>query len=258
MSLKLNTEKLKFWKKTQTEEKEEKPSDSADEKSQTEESQTEEAQSKKSKTKEDTKLGKKTDAEPVEDDDSEEANDDSEEDTSEEAKKPSCIREFWNAHKPKRTLKERWHIFIHGTEDHPRHPFSLVARIYRWYLKKFRGYVDYITTMYDTNYDEIRYDKDLVPRNKVSRDAVHVTGQKKTYHLDLDLMKRGFDVRRDHGFTASSAFNYMKNNAMNDAMVYDQDSFSKTEIDKNKLLLICSIIFGAFLAFYFVVMPMYM
>lgn len=251
MSLKLNTEKLKFWKKTQSEEKEEKPSDSADEKTQTEESQTEEAQTEESKTKEDTKLGKKTDAEPVEDDDSEE-------DTSEETKKPSRIREFWNAHKPKRTLKERWHIFIHGTEDHPRYPFSLVARIYRWYLKKFRGYVDYITTMYDTNYDEIRYDKDLVPRSKVSRDAVHVTGQKKTYHLDLDLMKRGFDVRRDHGFTASSAFNYMKNNAMNDAMVYDQDSFSKTEIDKNKLLLICSIIFGAFLAFYFVVMPMYM
>lgn len=257
MSLKLNTEKLKFWKKTQTEEKEEKTSDSANEKTQTEESQTEEAQTEESKTKEDTKLGKKTDAEPVEGDESEE-NDDSEEDTSEETKKPSRIREFWNAHKPKRTLKERWHIFIHGTEDHPRYPFSLVARIYRWYLKKFRGYVDYITTMYDTNYDEIRYDKDLVPRSKVSRDAVHVTGQKKTYHLDLDLIKRGFDVRRDHGFTASSAFNYMKNNAMNDAMVYDQDSFSKTEIDKNKLLLICSIIFGAFLAFYFVVMPMYM
>ena len=159
--------------------------------------------------------------------------------------------------KPKVTLKERWHVFIHGTEEKPRHPFSLVAKIYRWYLKTFRGYVDYITTMYDKNIDEIRCDKDLVKYKDIPREAVHVTGQKKTYHLDMDLPKRGFDVTKDFGFTASSAFNYMKNNAMNDAMVHDQDSY-RPDIDKNKLLVICAVAFGIFLAFYFVVVPMYL
>lgn len=159
--------------------------------------------------------------------------------------------------KPKITLKEKWHRFIVGTEENPRHPFTFVAKCHRWYLKRFRGYVDFITTMYDVTIDEIRYDKDLVHRSKIPREAVHVSGQKQTFHLDLDLPKRGFDVRKDRGFTASSAYNYMRNNAMNDAMVHDQDTY-RPEVDKNKVMVICAIAFGAFLAFYFVIMPMYL
>ena len=159
--------------------------------------------------------------------------------------------------KPKVTMKERWHTFVVGTEDKPRYPFSLVAKLHRWYLRTFRGYIDFITTEYDDEIDEVIYKKKLIKRKDLVREAVHVTKQKKTYHLDLDLPIRGFDVTKDRGFTASSAFNYMKNNAFNDAMVYDQDSF-KPPMDKNKVLVICAVAFGVFLAFYLVVMPMYM
>lgn len=159
--------------------------------------------------------------------------------------------------KPKVTMKERWHTFLVGTEEKPRHPFTMVAKIYRWYLKKFRGYVDLITTEYDDEVDELIWKKKIVKRKSLPRECVHVTKQKNTYHLDIDLPVRGFDVTRDRGFTASSAFNYMKNNAFNEAMVYDQDTF-KEPMDKNKVLVICAVAFGIFLAFYLVVMPMYM
>ena len=161
----------------------------------------------------------------------------------------------WHTFKDK--SKHRWHTFLVGTEEKPRHPFTLVAKLYRWYLKKFRGYVDLITTEYDDEVDELIYKKKIVKRKSLPRECVHVTKQKNTHHLDLDLPVRGFDVTRDRGFTASSAFNYMKNNAFNDAMVYDQDTF-KEPMDKNKVLVICAVAFGAFLAFYLVVVPMYM
>lgn len=153
-------------------------------------------------------------------------------------------------------IKRFWHEWWYGTKEKPRHPYSWRSRLVRWFLLTFRGYVKYITTMYDTKIDEIRYDLDIIKKKDLPKEAVHVTKQKKTYHLDMDLPIRGFDATKDYGFTASSAFNYMKNNAMSDAMVYDTDSF-KPEIDKSKLLLYCAIGFGIFMAMYLVVIPMY-
>lgn len=209
---------------TETEDKETEVKESEDEEAETEESEDEEAEVKTEKPKK--KKAKK------------------------KARKKIKIKRV------DLVIKDGWHKFWYGTKDKPHHPFCWRSIIVRWFLKTFMGYVDYITTSYDPDIDEIRFDKVIIKRRDLPRESVHVTKMKKTYHMDLDLPKRGFDARLDNGFTASSAFNYMKNNAMSDAMVHDTDTY-KPEIDKNKVFLICGIAFGIFMALYLVVIPMY-
>lgn len=157
--------------------------------------------------------------------------------------------------KEKVPLKKKWHEWWFGTDEHPVKPFSFKGKLTRWFLKTFCGYVDYITTMYDKPLDEIRCDVELVKKSKVPREAVHVTNMKRTYHLDLDLPIRYFDVTRDYGFTASSAYNYAKDNSITDAMAIDIDN-DKPPMDTGKILLIVALVFGAVLAIWFM-WPMY-
>lgn len=157
--------------------------------------------------------------------------------------------------KEKVPLKKKWHEWWFGTEEHPVKPFSFKGKVTRWFLKTFCGYVDYITTMYDKPLDEIRCDIELVKKSKVPREAVHVTNMKRTYHLDLDLPIRYFDVTRDFGFTASSAYNYAKDNSITDAMAIDIDN-DKPPMETGKILLIVALVFGAVLAIWFM-WPMY-
>ena len=157
--------------------------------------------------------------------------------------------------KEKVPLKKKWHEWWFGTDEHPVKPFSFKGKLTRWFLKTFCGYVDYITTIYDKPLDEIRCDVELVKKSKVPREAVHVTNMKRTYHLDLDLPIRYFDVTRDYGFTASSAYNYAKDNSITDAMAIDIDN-DKPPMDTGKILLIVALVFGAVLAIWFM-WPMY-
>lgn len=157
--------------------------------------------------------------------------------------------------KEKVPLKRKWHEWWFGTDEHPVKPFSFKGKLTRWFLKTFCGYVDYITTMYDKPLDEIRCDVELVKKSKVPREAVHVTNMKRTYHLDLDLPIRYFDVTRDYGFTASSAYNYARDNSITDAMAIDIDN-DKPPMDTGKILLIVALVFGAVLAIWFM-WPMY-
>lgn len=168
-------------------------------------------------------------------------------------KKESASKHTEGSKTPKsdKTLKTKWTEWWVGTEDKPAPPFSNRMKLVRWFNKNFRGYVDYITTMYDKPIDEIRYDMVCIPKSKVPREAVHVTNMKKTWHLDMDLPIRGFDLTKDNGFTASSAYNYMKSHAIDDAMMVEQERMGKS-IDKNKVYLLLALAFGGFMAIYLI------
>lgn len=153
-------------------------------------------------------------------------------------------------------LREKWdkvysraYDWLWGTEEKPHHPFSMRGRFKRWFMKKYRGYCDLITTDYDKYEDEYVYLKNLIHKSKLPRDAVHVTGMKNTYHIDLELKKRGFSSDRDQGFTAVDAFLYMKENRISEAMTVKLDN--EKGMDTQKLLAFALLGIGGFLAFYF-------
>ena len=139
--------------------------------------------------------------------------------------------------------------YMYGTEDNPLPPFSARAKLLRWYRVHFKGWVYYITTMYDKPIDEYRSDMECVPFDKVPREAVHVTGMKHTWHLDLDLPIRGIDTTKDNGFTAYDAFLYMKCNKIDEAMKIDLDR-NKGEIDIMKYITIIGVVIGGMFALY--------
>lgn len=140
-----------------------------------------------------------------------------------------------------------------GTEEHPVPTFGYRARLRRWWLVTFRGYVYFYTTSYDPREQEYRLDKDIWHRSKIPKEAVPVTGWKKSYHYDLDLPKRGFSTVEDYGFTAVSAWLYMKCNKFEDAMRVNLDS--GTPVDMKKVLLIAAVVFGIFCGLYFYAGP---
>ena len=138
------------------------------------------------------------------------------------------------------------------TKDNPFPPYCLRAKLKRWYYVKYRGYVYYITTLYDKPNDWYIYDKDICPRREVPEDAVTVTNEKRTYHLDLDHMKRGFDARQDYGFTAHDAYMYIKCTKIDEAMKIDLDG--QPEVDYKKIIGIVAGVFIAFVIFYMMYM----
>lgn len=140
----------------------------------------------------------------------------------------------------------------YGTEDNPFPANSYRARFKRWFYLQYRGYVYYITTMYDAPNDQYLYDLDIVPRKDVPDDAVHVTNEKKTYHLDLDHRKRGFDATLDNGFTAHDAYMYIRCTKIDEAMKIDLDG--KPDVDYKKIALIVGAVFISFIVFYFMYM----
>lgn len=139
-----------------------------------------------------------------------------------------------------------------GTDDKPLPVFSKRARFKRWFLINFRGYVYYITTIYDKPTDEYLMDRTIIHKSELPREAVHVTNMKNTWHLDLDLPRRGFDSSRDNGFTSVDAFLYMKCNKIDEAMRIRLDG--STPIDTNKLLMIGAIVIGVLFAVYYLMM----
>lgn len=141
----------------------------------------------------------------------------------------------------------RMYDWLWGTEEKPLHPFSIRGKFKRWFMIKYRGYCYLIMTMYDKIEDEYVYTREIIPRRELPRDAVHVTGVKNTYHIDLLLKKRGFSSLSDNGFTAVDAFLYMKCNKIDEAMAIKLDSDRKP-IETQKLLGILAIGVGAIFA----------
>lgn len=148
--------------------------------------------------------------------------------------------------------KTNLHDWFVGTEAKPVPVFGKRARIYRWYLKKFRGYVDLHTSSWDSRDVCYYWDVTLVHKSKIPEDAVAIVGKKNAYHYDMDNMKRGFSTVEDNGFTAVSAWLYMKCNKFEDAMRVNLDA--PGSIDMKKLITIAAVAFGVFCGLYFYAM----
>lgn len=140
----------------------------------------------------------------------------------------------------------------YGTDENPFPPYCLRAKLKRWFYLQYRGYVYYITTLYDKPNDCYLYDLDIIPKKNVPEDAVHVTNEKKTYHLDLDHPKRGFDATQDYGFTAHDAYMYIKCTKIDEAMKIDLDG--KPDVDYKKIAVIVGVVFISFVVFYMMYM----
>lgn len=149
-------------------------------------------------------------------------------------------------------IRKGVHDWFFGTPENPVPVFSRRARLYRWYLKTFRGYADLHTSYWDGKDKEYKWDIKLVHKSKIPTDAVAITTMKRAYHYDIDNPKRGFSTTDDNGFTAVSAWLYMKCNKFEDAMRVNLDN--ATNIDFKKLLPIVLIAIGVFLGLYYYTM----
>ena len=145
-------------------------------------------------------------------------------------------------------LLGRAHDWTHGTQEKPLPPFSYRARLLRWWRVSFCGYVYLVTTMYDRPNDEYIYRRDIVKRSELERDAVPVTNMKSTWHIDLDLPKRGFSSVADDGFTAVDAYLYARCNKIEEAMRIQLDN--PQTMDVKKLIVYAGIGVGVLLALY--------
>lgn len=151
--------------------------------------------------------------------------------------------------KKRPNLDKKIHDWFVGTPEKPVPLFGKRARLRRWWLVKFRGYVYHITTIFDKPSMEYLYDKDIIPRKNLPKTAVRVVNQKNTYHTDLDCPIRGFSTKNDNGFTAVDAFLYMRCNKLSEAMRIPLDRAKP--MDSQKLLIIGAVaVFGAVLAYY--------
>lgn len=137
---------------------------------------------------------------------------------------------------PMQSPMKMFNDWLDGTEENPLPDGSLRLRFLRWRQLKYRGYVYLYTTGYNKNVDEYICRKELVHISQLERDAVPVTGEKKTYHWDLDVVKRGFDASVDNGFTAVDAYLYMKCNKIEEAMRIPLDNPQKSDILKFVLI----------------------
>lgn len=156
--------------------------------------------------------------------------------------------------KPRKSPYQKAVEWLHGTPEHPVPPFSTKGKIHRWYMQQYKGHVIYITTHYDRQLDEYVYVKELVPRSSLPREAVHVTNQKNTYHLDIDLPRRGFSTAKDNGFTAVDAYLWMKCSKIDEAMAIKLDS--PMQFDIRKYLPLLAIGFGLFCGVYYYIVMM--
>ena len=163
--------------------------------------------------------------------------------------------------KQKMSIFRKIHVMIWGsgkpgrynTPETPYPPYCLRARFRRWWYVKYRGWVYYITTMYDRPNDEYIYDMEFVPRTEIPRTATKVTNEKGTFHNDLDHPNRDFIVYdNDFGFTAHDADLYIKCNKIDEAMKIELDG--KPQIDTMKVIGIVAGVAIAFIVFYMMFM----
>lgn len=167
--------------------------------------------------------------------------------TEEPKKKMSIFRKIhvaiWGSGKPGR----------YNNPETPYPPYCLRARFRRWWYVKYRGWVYYITTMYDRPNDEYIYDMEFVPRKEVPRTATKVTNEKGTFHNDLDHPNRDFiEYDNDFGFTAHDADLYIKCNKIDEAMKIELDG--KPQMDTMKIIGIVAGAAIAFIVFYMMFM----
>ena len=115
----------------------------------------------------------------------------------------------------------------------------------RWYLRTVKGYVILRT------YSEYPIDKDgytdepydcklkieLIKKSELPPEAVHCTGEKGVYCLDL--VKRRYKMH-DNGFGALDANLYMEFDGFDDALSTKWTDFS--HFDTKKFLIICGIV----------------
>ena len=150
--------------------------------------------------------------------------------------------------KPKKKMGQKWHEFWFGTEEKPVKQDTFKGAIGRWYRRTFCGWVNLVTTMYDKPIDELRCDIELIPRSKIPKEATKVANRKRMYHMDVDLPIRYFDLDKDYGFTASSAYNYARDNSIDEAMTVNIDERQPT--DSRKILLIVGIAIAVIIVIY--------
>ena len=152
--------------------------------------------------------------------------------------------------KPKEKFGVKWHRYWFGDDTHKVKPSSFKGVLGRFYLKTFCGYVDLYSRMYDKDIDEIRQDIELVKRSKLPKEAVRLKGFKRTWDIDIDLPIRYFDLTKDDGFTASSYFNYAKNNILSDSMYMDGEEQAKTPTNKRMLIAVVGVLcFGMIIVY---------
>lgn len=152
--------------------------------------------------------------------------------------------------KPKEKFGVKWHRYWFGDDTHKVKPSSFKGVLGRFYLKTFCGYVDLYSRMYDKDIDEIRQDIELVKRSKLPKEAVKLKGFKRTWDIDIDLPIRYFDLTKDDGFTASSYFNYAKNNILNDSMYMDGEEQAKTPTNKRLIIAVVGVLcFGMIIVY---------
>lgn len=163
--------------------------------------------------------------------------------------------------KQKMSIFRKIHVAIWGsgkpgrynTPETPYPPYCLRARFRRWWYVKYRGWVYYVTTMYDRPNDEYIYDMEFVPRTEVPRTATKVTNEKGTFHNDLDHPNRDFiEYDSDFGFTAHDADLYIKCNKIDEAMKIELDG--KPQMDTMRVIGIVAGVAIAFIVFYMMYM----
>lgn len=160
------------------------------------------------------------------------------------------LKRLWDGIRSIPSRIKKWFL---GTEEKPVPTFGYRARLYRWFLIHFRHHVYYYQSWFDKEEVEYVLDKSIIPRKKLPPQAVPVTNMKHTYHVDMDIIKRGFSTIEDNGFTAVDLWIYMKSNKFEEAMRVNLDAGNS--IDMKKLVMVMAVIFGIFLGIYFFVMP---
>lgn len=90
----------------------------------------------------------------------------------------------------------------------------------------------------------------MVKKSKLPKEAVKLKGFKKTWDIDMDLPIRYFDLAKDDGFTASSYYNYARNNIINDSMYMDNEEQAKSPTNKRVIIAVVGIICFAMIVVY--------
>lgn len=170
--------------------------------------------------------------------------------TEETEKKPNVLDKAIGI--PKRCYR-KCYDWLWGTEEKPLYPLCMRAKFSHWFKVRYRGYCFLYTTEYAKEYDEYTWEKTIIKKKDLPDNAVPVTNEKYSYHMDMNLAKRGFSTVQDHGFTAADAWLYIKCNKINDAMKIHMDGTK--EYDMNKMILLAGVGAAVVIGVYLVMMP---
>lgn len=134
-----------------------------------------------------------------------------------------------------------------GTPEHPLYPYCFRAKVQRWYRANYKGWCWRYTTWYDKAEDVYKMDIEFIKKSELSKDAVHITGKKNCYHIDLDVARRGMDSSIECGFTAVDAFVYSKQRHIDEALYHALDGDKK---DNSKVYLYVCLAIGGLIGIY--------